>query len=68
MVKEIEALIEMGAFQRGFFTHSLPDGVTMQDIIRSIWVYDVKVDGRKRARFAARGDMEDTDDGDDTHD
>jgi hypothetical protein len=67
MVKEIEALIEMGAFQRGFFTHSLPDGVTMQDIIRSIWVYDVKVDGRKRARFAARGDMEDTDDGDDRH-
>ena len=65
MNNEIEALMELGAFKKGFHASRLPDGIELQDVIESIWVYDVKVDGRKRARFAARGDMETHQDDDD---
>jgi hypothetical protein len=58
MDDEIKALSDLGAFRKGLTLSDLPSNVHARDVIRSIWVYDVKVDGRKRARFAARGDME----------
>ena len=58
MAAEIGDLSELGAFLKGLTIADLPEGFDIQDIIRSIWVFDVKIDGRKRARFAARGDME----------
>ena len=48
----------MGPFIKGLSFKGLPEGYTTQDVIESIWVFDVKVGHRKRARFAARGDME----------
>jgi hypothetical protein len=64
MDEEIKALSDLGAFITGLTIEDLPKGYDASTVIRSIWVYDVKVDGRKRARFAARGDMgaEDPDD------
>ena len=58
MKSGINALIGLGAFERGFLESTLPPGVSIDDVISSIWVFDVKVDGRKRTRLAARGDME----------
>jgi len=58
MNKEIEALSDLGAFKKGLSHKDLPEGMAVDEIIDSIWVFDIKVDGRKRARFAARGDME----------
>ena len=58
MDQEISTLSDLGAFLKGLSAKDLPPGYDISDVIRSIWVYDVKVDGRKRARFAARGDME----------
>jgi hypothetical protein len=58
MDAEIQALSDLGAFKKGLTIRDLPANCTANDVIRSMWVYDVKIDGRKRARFAARGDME----------
>ena len=58
MDQETSTLSDLGAFLKGLSAKDLPPGYDISDVIRSIWVYDVKVDGRKRARFAARGDME----------
>ena len=67
MDEEIRALSELGAFIKGLRLKDLPEDYDVSTIIRSIWVYDVKVDGRKRARFAARGDMEADDPEDDRY-
>jgi hypothetical protein len=58
MDKEVATLSELGAFLKGLTVNGLSTGHQISDVIRSTWVYDVKVDGRKRARFAARGDVE----------
>ena len=58
MLQEINTLTKLGAFEKGLCADTLPEGASLADVIRSMWVYDVKIDGRKRARFVARGDME----------
>ena len=67
MDEEITTLSDLGAFIKGLSMQDLPEGYDASTVIRSIWVYDVKVDGRKRARFAARGDMEAEDPDDDRY-
>ena len=52
MTAEINGLSELNSFNKGFSRDTLPEGVSIEDVIRSIWVYDVKVDSRKRARLA----------------
>jgi hypothetical protein len=58
MIKEIEDLSALGAFRKGLTASDSPTDVPLADVIRSLWAHDIKVDGRKRARFAARGDVE----------
>ena len=55
MSSEVDDLSSLGAFQKGFFADSID--IPFSQVIRSMWVYDVKADGRKRPRLVARDDM-----------
>jgi hypothetical protein len=62
---EVEGLTELGAFLKGLSLADLPEGVTRDDVIRSLWVYDVKPNGTEKSRLVARGDMQNGDYDDD---
>ena len=67
MDSEVDGLTELGAFLKGLSLADLPEGVTRNDVIRSLWVFDVKPNGMEKSRLVARGDMQNDDYEDDKY-